>query len=268
MRKPRVTAVNWNINGVHKGFNFFKAYVRNALDNCASSDIVVFPEYMTLAIIDITEMPVSNWAEATKEYIYDFECFFNAESMKRGQIIIAPAIDAYHTSIHNVAYIFYPDGRYEFQQKTKIIHRETKWGCVPGTNLTWYPKVYNLGYTKIGINLCYEVEFPELTRQLVKDGIEILIVPAATFSNHGFDRVQMCCSARAIENQIFVVHAALQGLKLVGNSCILTPRDVDWPGITGKCIENVGVTGELDLDRLQELRLSSSANTYKDFINE
>ena len=269
MRNPRVTAVNFEINGVHKGFDFFKAYVNRILDDCASSDIVVFPEYMTLALIDVLNTPVSNWAVAIKEHIYNFECFFNDEAMKRGQVIIAPTMDAWHTPIQNVVYIFRPDGRCDIQHKTKIIHRETKWGCVPGRhNDEWCPRVYDIGYAKFGINLCYEVEFPEIARQLVKEGMEILIVPAATFSEPGFDRVDVCCRARAIENQIFVVHAALQGPKLRGSSGILTPRDVDWSGMTGAEIENLGVTGQLDLDRLQELRLSSSANLYRDFIGE
>ena len=71
----------------------------------------------------------------------------------------------------------------------------------PGTT----PVVAELGNTKIGLTVCYDLRFPELYRALVAQGAHVLTVPAAFTHTTGIDHWEPLLRARAIENQCYVV---------------------------------------------------------------
>ena len=129
----------------------------------------------------------------------------------------------------NTAYYFSPDGGIWEQDK---IHRtrweRERWETDPGDTL----KVFDTPFGKVAILICYDVEFPELARLVCEAGADILFVPSCTDDRQGFLRVRYCCHARAIENQVFVVHTStvgnlpVEGLGLhYGQAAILTPSD-------------------------------------------
>jgi len=68
--------------------------------------------------------------------------------------------------------------------------------------------VFSVGAAKerlrAGVIICYDLRFPELTRFLVRQGADILFVPAR-WPEVRDDAWQTLLKARAIENQIFVV---------------------------------------------------------------
>ena len=72
-------------------------------------------------------------------------------------------------------------------------------------------KVFETDCAKIGILICYDVEFPELSRLLADEGMEILFVPFLTDTQNAFIRVKHCAMARAIENECFVAIAGSVG---------------------------------------------------------
>ena len=80
---------------------------------------------------------------------------------------------------------------------------------------------------KVAINVCYDVEFPEMARIACQKGAKILFVPFSTDEKHGFQRVKYCSQARAIENQAYVVGVnrvgSGGGLEYVGDSQIVDP---------------------------------------------
>jgi predicted amidohydrolase len=53
-------------------------------------------------------------------------------------------------------------------------------------------KTFDTDAGKIGILICYDVEFPELSRLLAKEGMEILFVPFLTDTQNGYSRVRNC----------------------------------------------------------------------------
>jgi predicted amidohydrolase len=63
---------------------------------------------------------------------------------------------------------------------------------------------------KIGIMICY-VEFPELSRLMADQGMNILFVPFLTDTQNGYTRVKHCAQARAIENECYVAIAGCVG---------------------------------------------------------
>ena len=63
---------------------------------------------------------------------------------------------------------------------------------------------------KVGILICYDVEFPENTRRLALQGEDLIVVPTANMV--GFDFVaQHLIRTRAYENQVFVAYANFCG---------------------------------------------------------
>jgi predicted amidohydrolase len=55
------------------------------------------------------------------------------------------------------------------------------------------------------------VEFPELSRLMADQGMNILFVPFLTDTQNGYTRVKHCAQARAIENECYVAIAGCVG---------------------------------------------------------
>ncbi len=90
--------------------------------------------------------------------------------------------------------------------------------------------VAELDGLKIGILICYDVEFPEAVRSLALAGAELIAVPTALIRPFEFV-ARVLVPARAIENQVFVAYAGLCGdegdLGYCGLSCIVGPDGQD-----------------------------------------
>jgi len=129
---------------------------------------------------------------------------------------------------------------------------------------------------KIGVLICYDVEFPELPRLLAQEGMNILFVPFLTDTQNAFSRVQLCARARAIENECFVAIAGSVGnLPKVHNmdiqyaqSAVFTPCDFAFPvnGVKAEATPNTEmlVIADVDLELLHDLRHSGSVRNMKD----
>ena len=93
--------------------------------------------------------------------------------------------------------------------------------------------VFDTDAGRVGIQICYDVEFPELSRILATQGLDILFVPFWTDTKNSYLRVRHCAQARAIENECYVVIAGSVGnLPEVesldvqfSQSAVLTPSD-------------------------------------------
>ncbi len=64
---------------------------------------------------------------------------------------------------------------------------------------------------KLGMSICYDLRFPELYRELVSRGADILTVPAAFTFRTGAVHWEVLLRARAIENQCYVLAPAQTG---------------------------------------------------------
>ena len=79
---------------------------------------------------------------------------------------------------------------------------------------------------KMGILICYDVEFPEAVRCLTLEGVKLVLVPTAL---SGFDNrvARILVPARALENNVYVAYVnnvcEQNGKMFVGNSCIHGP---------------------------------------------
>jgi len=111
-------------------------------------------------------------------------------------------------------------------RKTHLYGTEEKRLFAPGDDLV----TADLDGLKIGILICYDVEFPEAVRALALAGAELIAVPTALIEP--FDIVsRTLVPARAFENQVYVAYAGMCGseasLGYCGLSCIVGPDGKD-----------------------------------------
>lgn len=176
-------------------------------------------------------------------------------------------------NLYNVGYLCRRDGSLARYEKLHVTPDEAKiWGLQGGSGL----KCFDTDCGKIGILICYDSEFPELSRLLADEGMDILFVPFLTDTQNGFSRVRFCAQARAIENECFVAIAGSVGnLPNVHNmdiqyaqSMVFTPCDFAFPtnGIKAEATPNTEMIliADVDLDLLRELNQFGSVRNLKD----
>ena len=112
--------------------------------------------------------------------------------------------------------------------------------------------LFSVDGTVFGVETCYDVRFPELSRHLTVSGAEVILLPAAWV--HGplkESHWEVLVRARAIENMVYVVAAGLVGRPHTGCSMLVDPMGV--PVVRGGEVEAL-VVGEIDLQRLHAVR--------------
>jgi predicted amidohydrolase len=173
----------------------------------------------------------------------------------------------------NKCLVFDPDGSFVAQPKLHITPWETRsWGIVGGNELV----VVTTPKVRIGVQICYDVEFPEASRYLAEEGVDILFVPYCTDDRQGYWRVRHCAQARAIENQIYIVTAGVTGhLSGVpemnvhyGDAAVYCPSDFGFGrdgvhAITDPNGETMLVT-DIDTGLLQRARANGSVTPRLD----
>jgi predicted amidohydrolase/GNAT superfamily N-acetyltransferase len=188
-------------------------------------------------------------------------------------IIAGSMPETHEYNLLNVGYLCRRDGTKERYEKLHITPDEARvWGMKGGNDL----KVMETDCGKIGVLICYDSEFPELSRLLADEGMQILFVPFLTDTQNGFSRVRNCAQARAIENECYVAIAGSVGnLPNVHNmdiqfaqSMVFTPCDFAFPsnGIKAEATPNTEMIliSDVDLDSLKELHEYGSVRNLKD----
>lgn len=132
-------------------------------------------------------------------------------------------------------------------------YRESKF-FRPGSSLLTHPADFGT----LGILICYDIRFPELTRALCLKGAEVLAVPAAfpiADYSPGEDHWQILTRAAALHNMVYVLAVNQIGshgdLKFFGRSVIVDP----WGVEIAKAPNAEGIIhAELDLKYAREMR--------------
>ncbi|WP_216829333.1 bifunctional GNAT family N-acetyltransferase/carbon-nitrogen hydrolase family protein [Alkalihalobacterium elongatum] len=239
------------------------------------SDFAVFPEIFTTQLLSfLPEKSPSQAIRRLTEYTEDYIKLFTNLAVKYNVNIIGGShFVEEENKIYNIAYLFRRDGTIEKQYKIHITPNERKWwGISPGDEI----RVFDTDCGKISIQICYDVEFPELGRIAVDKGANIIFTPFCTDERQGYLRVRYCAQARAIENEVYTVISGTVGnLPHVENmdiqyaqSGIFTPSDFEFPrdAIVGECHPNIDtvVVGDVDLEILRRHRRSGSVTQLRD----
>ncbi|MCF8060687.1 MAG: carbon-nitrogen hydrolase family protein, partial [Bacteriovoracaceae bacterium] len=266
VRKVRVCAGQWEMKNI-SSWEEFVSNVSFFIETAVTynSHFLLLPEYFTAQLFTLFDRSLSG-AEAMKklsEYTEQFKELLAKKAKESKLYIIGGSQPVQREDgLYNVSFLFTPSGKIFEQDKLHITPTERKFfGIVPGEGLN----VFETPYGKIAIQICYDVEFPEVSRLLTLAGVEILFVPFSTDERKAYSRVRRCAFARAIENYIYVVIAGNVGNLPVksypinyGQAAIITPSDIAFPtnSLEGEADPNTEtvVIADLDLTTLESQR--------------
>nr|HPJ55818.1 carbon-nitrogen hydrolase family protein [Bacteroidales bacterium] len=239
------------------------------------SDFALFPEFFNAPLM--SEYNHLSEAEAIRKLAGYTEAFvrrFSKLAISYNINIITGSMpEIVNNNLYNVGYLCKRDGGVERYEKLHITPDEAKvWGMQGGNKI----QSFKTDCGKVGILICYDVEFPEVSRILANEGIDILFVPFLTDTQNGYARVRNCAHARAIENECYVAIAGCVGnLPKVHNmdiqyaqSVVFTPCDFAFPtnGIKAEATPNTEMIliADVDIDLLRELNQFGSVRNLRD----
>lgn len=266
----RIAAVQYLLREIHdwSGFDRQVRFIMKAVGDY-QPQFVVLPEIFITQLL--TFMDTTDIREAVRK-LSDYTRRYTDLMQELAARWKVHLIGGSHPTLRddgrlmNTAYYFTPGGAVHEQDK---IHRtrweRERWNTDAGSQL----RLFETPFGKIAILVCYDIEFPELARKVCESGADILFVPSCTDDRQGFLRVRYCCHARAIENQVFVVHTStvgnlpVEGLGLhYGQAAIITPSDFAFArdGIAAEGTANIEqiVVADVDLDDLQSSRIKGT----------
>ncbi|RFU60684.1 bifunctional GNAT family N-acetyltransferase/carbon-nitrogen hydrolase family protein [Bacillus sp. V59.32b] len=242
----------------------------------ANADFAVFPELFTTQLMSFLDerspsLAIRKLTDFTEQYIE----LFTTLAVRYNVNIIGGShvVKEDDDNIYNIAYLFRRDGTIEKQYKIHITPNERKWWGVSAGDRV---KVFDTDCGRIAIQICYDIEFPELARIATEMGAKIIFTPFCTEDRQGYLRVRYCAQARAVENQIYTVISGTVGnLPQTENmdiqyaqSGIFAPSDFEYArdGIVGETNPNLEMVliGDVDLEILRRQRQSGTVRQLKD----
>ena len=272
----RLGLVQWQMrtyNTIDDVFEQVEFFVDAVSDYKA--DFVLFPEYFNAPLMaKFNHMGESQAIRELAQYTTEMrKRFVNLAISYNINIITGSMPQLRGDDLYNVGFLCRRDGTFDTYEKIHVTPDEIKsWGLSGGKVI----KTFDTDCAKIGVLICYDVEYPELPRIMADQGMQILFVPFLTDTQNGYSRVRVCAQARAIENECYVVIAGSVGnLPRVHNmdiqyaqSGVFSPCDFAFP-TDGKCAEATPNTemiliSDVDLDLLNELHTYGSVRNLKD----
>lgn len=274
-RSVRIGLVQWEMRLYRSLEELFQQaeYFVDAISGY-KADFAVFPEYFNGPLMAQFEgMSEAEAIRAMSPYTSLIADKFSELAVMYNVNIIAGSMPLYDgTTLKNVGYLCHRNGEVEMYEKLHITPDEEKyWGLTGGNML----KVYDTDAGKIGILICFDVEFPELSRLLADEGMQILFVPYLTDTQNAYLRVRLCAQARAIENECFVaITGSVGNLPKVENmdiqysqSAVFTPSDFAFPSnaVKSEATANTEMIliSDVDLRLLDELHTYGSVRNLK-----
>lgn len=271
----RVGVVQWQMR-LFGSFEEFLHQVEFFVDAISSynADIIMFPELFNLPLI--AQYDQEDAAEAMRslaEYTDDLREQLQNMAVSYNINIISGSVPEYRENrLYNVCFLLRRDGTWDKQYKLHITPDETKcWGLRGGDGL----KIFHTDVGKIGILICYDVEFPELPRYLAEKGMNILFVPFWTDTKNAYLRIRRCSQARAIENECYVaIGGSVGNIPKVENmdiqysqAAIFTPSDFAFPhdAVAAEATPNteIALIADLDVNLIKELRQTGSVRNLQ-----
>ncbi|MFA5899306.1 MAG: carbon-nitrogen hydrolase family protein [Hyphomicrobium sp.] len=246
------------------------------------AEVLVFPEYAAIEQAAALGERVYSDLDATLQAVADLEPervgLHQELATKHGVYILVgsgPSRKGEGRYV-NVAQLVTPNGAVGVQEKLIMTPFETDWGISAGKQA----RVFDTALGLIGINICYDSEFPLLARAMAEAGAELLLVPSCTERMSGYHRVRTGSRARALENQIAAVVSPTVGDALwspavdhnSGAAGIYVPAEqtISETGVLAQGEVNTAqwVAGTVDLARLRHLRTSGEMRNFIDWPNQ
>ncbi|MCB7317819.1 carbon-nitrogen hydrolase family protein [Lacrimispora sp. 210928-DFI.3.58] len=255
MRKLRLALVQMEVvPGVERNLETARKGVKKAAEQGA--ELVVLPEmfcclYQNSEFVRRKEPKGGQIWQALKEMAADNSVYLVGGSMPEEE----------GGKIYNTSFIFDPEGlQIGRHRKVHLFDIDVPGGqqffesrvFSPGNDVT----VVDTAFGKVGVCLCFDIRFPELSRIMALQGAEAIIIPAAFNMTTGPAHWELHFRGRAVDNQLFMAGCApardVNGPYVsYGNSIVTDP----WGRILGRLDEKPGIlVQEIDLDAIKAVR--------------
>lgn len=259
-----------NLDELFKQAEFFVDAV-----SARKSDFALFPEFFNAPLMaeshNLNEAKairrLADYTEQICDRFVELAVAYNVNIITGGM----PRINA-EGGLQSVGHVCRRNGTFEHYERIHVTPDEQKfWGLQGGRHV----KVIETDCGPVGVLICYDVEFPELSRILADQGMRLLFVPFLTDTQNGYARVRHCARARAIENECYVAIAGSVGnLPRVENmdiqfaqSAVFTPCDFSFPtnGIKAEATPNTEMilVADVDIELLDELHTYGAVRNLK-----
>ncbi|GAB6048633.1 carbon-nitrogen hydrolase family protein [Methyloparacoccus murrellii] len=277
----RIAAAQYDI-GTLESWTDYESKIRRWVSQAAAAGarLLVFPEYFSMELASLFEEDIqrslSRQLEAMQALLPDFRKLFAETARAHGVYIVAGTFPVRQPGGHyrNRAYLVRPDGTCDHQDKLQMTRFENEQWLISGGDEL---KTFDTELGRIGINICYDSEFPMLARRQVEAGADLILVPSCTDTTAGYWRVRIGCQARALENQCYVVQSPTVGLAPwseavdvnIGAAAIYTPVDYGFPdnGVLaiGELNATLWVYADIDTAAIARIRQSGQVFNYRDW---
>jgi predicted amidohydrolase len=189
--------------------------------------LVVFPEYSSY----FTPTMNADWVDAAQTLDGPFATGLAAIARENGVHVVAGMIERRESGrFSNILVAFSPDGDLEASYRKVHLYdafgqRESDW-VVAGDIEP--PQTFAWGDLTVGLQTCYDIRFPEVTRRIVDAGADVVVLPSewvrGPLKEHHW---RTLVTARALENTIYVAAADHAPPIGVGNSMVVDPMGVE-----------------------------------------
>ncbi|WP_141604444.1 nitrilase-related carbon-nitrogen hydrolase [Terrilactibacillus laevilacticus] len=251
------------------------------------AELILFPEFFTSELLTLEPFLDENlsYTDIFKKYATlftePFKELVSRLSKKYVMTIVAGSHFVYEEKedkYYNTCFVFHPDGQIFSQSKVHPSYElvYNKFMTSPAKDI----QVTHVNGTCIGVSICYDSSFPEVSRILTDMGAEIILVPTCTLDDWGSERNQLFSKARASENQVFVLNSQLigtipfprnipYGFTFTGKSGIYSPIHAtlcDPTGVIAEAKPNTEMVliADIDVDFLKKMREKGPNQNRKD----
>ncbi|MBL4744257.1 MAG: carbon-nitrogen hydrolase family protein [Cycloclasticus sp.] len=122
----------------------------------------------------------------------------------------------------------------------------------------------------MGLSICYDLRFPELYRELLQQGVSLLVAPSAFTEITGRAHWSLLCRTRAVENTCYLIAANQGGLHsngraTYGHSMIVDP----WGEVLAEMDVREGyILASLKQSKLEEVRANLPAIRHRKLFKD
>lgn len=244
------------------------------------AEIVVFPEYASMELVSLFQEEIRNdlhqQLDALQDLLSDYRQTHAELAQRHNCVIVAGSFPVKEAGIFkNRTYVFSPKGEVGFQDKHFMTRFENEsWGI---TGEKEQLALFRGKWGMFGIQTCYDIEFPQDSALLCKNGATILLAPSCTETLRGATRVHIGARARALENQCYTIVAQTVGTAEwspavdinYGYAGFYTTPDLDFPEtgslLEGKHQEISWEIQTLDLSKIETVRKEGQVFNFRDY---
>ncbi|MGV8881799.1 MAG: carbon-nitrogen hydrolase family protein [Rhodoglobus sp.] len=226
------------------------------------ASLVVFPEYSSWFAPEFGP----DWTAAAQPIDGEFVTRLGALASSLGAHLVAGLVESAEESrVSNTLVAVDASGQLVATYRKLHLYdafgaKESDW-VVPGD--IDEPHTFSWGGFTVGLQTCYDIRFPEVSRRLVDAGADLLLVPAewvrGPLKEHHW---RTLVTARALENTVFVAAADHIPPVGVGNSMVIDPMGVELVTI-GE--QTAAAVVEISPARIREVRTVNPALSLRRF---